>query len=287
VVWDDHELANDAWSGGAGNHNPDQGEGDWNTRRAAAYRAYVEWMPVREQAATGIRLYRQFRFGDLADVLMLDTRGLRDRQVPGTDFDALVNPKRTLLGAEQESWLFDRLRTSQQSGTRWRVLGQQIMFAPLTPPGIRPQNTDVWEGYPAARQRVFEFLASEKIGNVAILTGDVHSSWAWDVPRNAFGGYNNRTGEGSLAVELVAPAISSPPLFSDANARERTTMLRLVLPHLKYLEGQSHGYVLTDIGRDRLQATWYFVQGVDTRSDSESKATSFVCERGSSRLVPA
>ena len=73
-------MANDAWPGGAANHNPEQGEGDWATRQAAAYRAYLEWMPIRETAGSGIHLYRGFRFGTLADLIMLDTRGLRDRQ---------------------------------------------------------------------------------------------------------------------------------------------------------------------------------------------------------------
>ena len=92
---------------------------------------------------------------------MLDTRGLRDPQVPGTDFDALADPARSLLGAEQEAWLAAQLRDSQRGGTRWRVLGQQILFAPLSVPGIAVQNTDVWDGYPAARRRVFDMLAAE------------------------------------------------------------------------------------------------------------------------------
>jgi alkaline phosphatase D len=152
---------------------------------------------------------------------------------------------------------------------------------------VRVQNTDVWEGYPAARQRVFEFLDSGRIADVAILTGDVHSSWAMDVPRSPFGGYNRTTGAGSMAVELVTPAISSPPRFADAASRDMAPMLRLLLPHLKYLEGQSRGYVLLDVTKDRLQADWYFVPTVEKRTADETKAASFVCERGSSRLAPA
>src|SRR5262245_5600294 len=123
VVWDDHELANDAWSGGAGNHDPSKG--DWQTRRMAAYKAYLEWMPVRESAAQGIRLYRSFRFGDLTDLIMLDTRALRDQQVDGRDAAALADTRRSLFGAEQEAWFFDQLRASQRADTRWRLLGQQ------------------------------------------------------------------------------------------------------------------------------------------------------------------
>src|SRR5688572_4132948 len=126
VVWDDHELANDAWSGGAGNHNASQG--DWKVRQRAAYRAYLEWMPIREVSGTEIQLYRRFAFGGLADLIMLDTRGLRDQQVTGGDKTAFADSRRTLLGAAQESWLSDTLRASQKSGTQWRILGQQILF---------------------------------------------------------------------------------------------------------------------------------------------------------------
>ena len=285
VVWDDHELANDAWSGGAGNH--DASEGDWATRRAGAYRAYLEWMPIRESTQPGIRLYRTFRFGDLADLLMLDTRGLRDQQVLGTDAAGLADPKRSLLGPEQEAWLFDQLRGSQRAGTRWRILGQQILFAPLSLPGLPVQRPDVWDGYPAARDRVFDVLTRDTITDVAVLTGDIHSSWALDIPRNPWAGYNATTGAGSLAVELVTPAISSPPFFASTQQRDLVRALQPLARHLKYLEGESRGYILLDVTRDRLQADWYHVATVTERSDRESKSTSFVCERGSSRLAPA
>ena len=255
--------------------------------RAGAYRAYLEWMPIRESTQPGIRLYRTLRFGDVADLLMLDTRGLRDQQVLGTDAAGLADPKRSLLGAEQEAWFFNQLRGSQRAGTRWRILGQQILFAPLSLPGLPVQRPDVWDGYPAARDRVFDVLTRDKITDVAILTGDIHSSWALDIPRNPWAGYNATTGAGSLAVELVTPAISSPPFFSSPQQRDLVRALQPLARHLKYLEGESRGYVLIDITRDRLQADWYHVPTVTARTDRESKSVSFVCERGSSRLAPA
>jgi len=286
VVWDDHELANDAWSGGAANHTPSQG--DWAVRRAGAYKAYLEWLPIRESTQPGIRLYRSFRFGNVADLVMLDTRGLRDQQVLGNDAAGLSDPKRSLFGAEQEAWFFDQLRSSQSAGTRWRLLGQQILFSPLSPPGLPVQRPDVWDGYPAARTRVFDLLIREKITDVTILTGDIHSSWAIDVPRNPWTGYDPTTGAGSLAVELVTPAVSSPPLFSGGQQqRDLANAMRPFARHLKYLDGEHRGYILLDVTRDRLQADWFHVATVEKRSDSESKAASFVCERGSSRLSPA
>ena len=285
AVWDDHELTNDAWAGGAVNHNPDQGEGDWATRQAAAYRAYLEWMPVRESPAGGIRLYRSFRFGTLADLVMLDTRGLRDRQVATTDVGALADPGRSILGAHQEAWLFEELRSSQRSGTGWRVLGQQVMFSRVVQPGRAVLLSDSWEGYQASRDRIFDFLAAERVRDVAILSGDLHSSWAFDVPRNPWSGYQGSTGEGSLAVELLSPAISSPPLFTDPAVRERSVLLRALLPHLKFLEGESRGYVLLDITRAQLRAEWFFVPSVLERSAAETRAAGFVCERGSAHLA--
>ena len=287
AVWDDHELTNDAWAHGAANHNPEQGEGDWTTRQAAAYRAYLEWMPVRESPGAGIRLYRTFRFGTLIDLLMLDTRGLRDRQVPTTDVAALTDPARTLLGAAQEAWLFDELRSSQRAGTSWRMLGQQVMFAPLVAPGQPVLLSDTWEGYQASRDRIFDYLAADRVQNVAILSGDLHSSWAFDVPRNPYSGYQASTGEGSLAVEILAPAISSPPLFTNPAMRERATLFRALLPHLKFLDGDSRGFVVLDITRTRLQAEWHFVPPVVERSAEETRAAAFVCERGSAHLAPA
>jgi alkaline phosphatase D len=285
AVWDDHESANDAWSGGAGNH--DSSKGSWATRLAGAYRAYLEWMPIRESSDPKIHLYRTFRFGDLADLVMLDTRGLRDQQAIGTDAKTLADPSRSLLGAAQEAWFFDQLRTSQRAGSRWRVIGQQILFTPLSPPGFPVANTDVWDGYAPARNRVFDLLASEKITNIAILTGDIHSSWAMDVPRNPWTGYNPTTGAGSVAVELVTPAISSPPFFSSPELRQRAATLRPLARHLKFLEGEHNGYTLLDITRERIQAEWYHVDTVAQRSDTENKVASFVCEHDSSRLSPA
>lgn len=282
AVWDDHELVNDASTSGAPAHTDKQGS--WSVRRAGAYRAYLEWLPVRETSRTDVRLYRSFRVGGLADLLMLDTRGLRDPQVPGNDFDALIDPKRSLLGSDQEAWFSARLRDSQRAGTAWRILGQQILFAPLTVPGIAVQNTDVWDGYPAARRRVFDLLAREKIADVAILTGDIHSSWAMDVP-DPRGKYESRSGAGSVAVEFVTPAVSSPPMFASAALKERASLLRLAAPHIKYLEGEHRGYMLLDVTRDRLQAEWYHVPTVAERTDREQHAATWVCERGSSRLA--
>ena len=288
AVWDDHELANDAWAGGAINHNPEKGEGNWAARKAAGYQAYLEWMPIRESSEPGIHLYRTFRFGGLADLVMLDTRALRDRQVASTNAAGLADPQRTLMGAAQEAWMFDELRASQRANTPWRLLGQQIMFAPITPPGTRPTNTDAWDGYPAQRGRVLDFVERERIRDLVILTGDAHSSWGFDIPRNPWNGYR-RTGDGSLAVEFVTPAISSPPpaMFASPNGTEAAAAVRVALPHLKYLDGVRRGYMVVDVTPMAVKANWYFSPDVRVHSDAEVAGGSVVCERGSAHLQMA
>jgi alkaline phosphatase D len=287
TVWDDHELANNAWLDGAENHNPEKEEGDWAARRAAAWRAYLEWMPVREQTDRSPRLYRSLQFGTLADLVMLDARALRDRQTTPDDLATIRDEKRTMLGAAQEAWLSDTLRDSMRAGTRWRVIGQQVVFTSLTPPGQRVRSADSWDGYQSARQRVFDTIDHHGVKDIVILTGDVHSSWALDVAPNAWEGYDSRTGERSVAVELTTPAISSPPIFSGADARERAAALKVALPNLKFMDGANRGYVLIDITPERMHADYYFVPTVAERSAAETHAAALLTERGSSHLVEA
>ena len=285
TVWDDHELANNAWRGGAVNHQPTS-EGEWTARRAAAYRAYAEWLPVREQGDIVPRLYRTFRFGGLADLVMLDTRSLRDEQAAPDDIAALADPQRSIMGAAQEAWCFDQLRESNRAGTPWRLLGQQVMFARMTPAAQKVRNADSWDGYQGARERVLDFLQRERVKDLVILTGDVHSSWAMDVPRTAWDGYTGRTGEGSLAVDFTTPAISSPPIFAaDGQGRERAAALKVMLPHLKFMDGEHRGYVVVDVTPNQVQADYYFVPTVAERTDAETRVASLVTERGSSHLV--
>ena len=144
----------------------------------------------------------------------------------------------------------------------------------------------MWDGYPAARRRVLDFIAREAIGDLAILTGDLHSSWALDVPIDPWAGAASPDAR-SLAVELVTPAISSPPLYTDPAYRARGPMLPKLAPHLKFLEGDRNGYLLLDLTRERMQADWYFVPTVTSLTSQETKGASFVCERGSSRLTSA
>ena len=286
TVWDDHEVANNAWRDGAANHNPDLGEGEWTARRAAAIRAYYEWMPVREEPAA--LLYRAFRIGDLADLVMLDTRIVgRDQQAPRDRLDAIEDPKRSLLGATQEEWLFAQLRQSHDRGARWQLLGQQVMFAPMSAPGTPAGNADAWDGYRPARNRILDFLDAQKMRSSVILTGDVHSSWAYDVAKDPWGAYDPASGRGATAIELIAPSITSSSGWTTANAPARLRELHASRPHLRWVEGLTHGYVVVDVSKAAVQADWFGVPTIDERTADERFEKGFVSDWGTAHLVEA
>jgi alkaline phosphatase D len=288
VVWDDHEFANNTWRGGAQNHNPNDGEGPWEARRDAAIQAYLEWMPIRDdRMSRQSRIYRSFAFGNLADLVMLDTRYTgRDQEVARDAIGALEDPARTLLGAAQEQWLFNELRESTRAGVTWQLLGQQILFSPVVPNGRPAANADTWDGYRPARDRVIDFLDTEQIRNAVILTGDIHSSWAYDVARDPWRAYDTRTARGTVAVELATPAISSPGWAnSPAQSQERAARYMRERPHLKWVEGFHRGYMVVDLQPKHVRADWYFVPTVTERSGAETLAKSFISEAGAPRLV--
>ncbi len=288
TVWDDHEFTNNTWSGGAQNHNANEGEGEWTPRRAAAIQAYLEWMPIREEApALQGRIYRAFRFGNLATLLMLDTRLIgRDEQVNRKDSAAIESVSRQLLGAEQEAWLAEQFVTSVRNKSTWSVLGQQVMFAPQTPTGAMSGNADSWDGYRGARTRVFDMIERAKVSNFAVLTGDVHSSWAFDVPRDPFAGYDKKTGKGSIGVEFAGTSVTSPSGVG-REGQQQLDDLMAARPHLHYVDGRYRGYYVVDLTRERLQADYYAVATIEERSTKERFVAGFITESGRNHLVPA
>lgn len=314
VVWDDHEIANDAFMDGAENHQPD--EGDWQLRRAAALRAYFEWLPVRDASGTRERegrIFRRFRFGDLAQLDVLDTRLYgRERQAPllidAVTQQLLVTPEelfyylneinrsdRQLLGATQEAWLRRGLERALQRPAQWNVLGQQVMMGQLSlapqglPPGVRiPLNPDQWDGYSAARARLLDILAAANVRNTVVLTGDFHSSWAHDIAPDPYaGGYDPVTGAGSRAVEFVAPAISSP-FFTDPNPALVKGLEQFALannPHTRYVDLERNGYLLVDIDPWRTRAEWYHIDDVLNPDTAETLAAAVEVADGSNHAV--
>ena len=252
--------------------------------------AYYEWMPIREDAQTRqARIYRAFRFGNLATLLMLDTRLVgRDLQALREDTATIDQPGRQLLGAEQEGWLAEQMVTSVRNQAAWNLLGQQVMFAPQTPAGARAGNPDSWDGYRASRARVFDMIERAKLGNLAVLTGDVHSSWAYDLPRDPFAAYDPTTGKGSLGVELAGTSVSSPSnLGAGPDGEQQLAATRAARPHLHYVDGRYRGYFVLDLTRERLQADFYAVATILDRTTDERFAKGLVTASGANHLVAA
>ena len=294
TVWDDHEMMNDTWRGGAENH--DEGEGDFFKRIAAARQAYHEWMPIRTGAEgdQGV-IYRGFQIGDLADLIMLDTRLVgRDEQldyakgieqagsVEAFLKNDLYNPERQMLGAEQEAWLQQALQTSKARGATWQVLGQQVLMGKLNIPVIPPEelakielseyakprvaeaqqlapyglpsNLDAWDGYPAARERLFAMLSAHA-SNPISLAGDTHNGWAFNL--------TNQKGE-AVGVEWGTPGVSSPGLenYVPLPTEQMQALLKGASPELAACDTSQRGWTEVTLTPGAATAQWRFVSSV-------------------------
>jgi alkaline phosphatase D len=297
VVWDDHEFADGTSLTGANNHQAD--EGDFQARRAAARQAHREWLPLRlPEPDDDARIYRRFQVGDLVDLFMLDTRFVgRDPQVEALDLEALEDPERSLLGEAQRDWLH---RGLQESRATWRLLGQQVVMAQLVIPplGDNPEqiaNPDQWDGYPVERRALLELIRDENIENVVVLTGDIHSAWANRIALDPFVENEDEASEAELeaarplAIELVTPAVSSPPgavtlTGGGINVSFIKTLLEATHPHVEYVELSHNGYVTVEVTPERLRADFWFVETTREPNLAEERAASFEVESGVAEL---
>lgn len=275
VTWDDHEVADGNWAGGAFEHQPAT-EGPWRRRVRAAHRAYDEWMPVRlsgtAAAGDGDRMYRRLQFGQLVDLSMLDLRSYRSRRVDPGD-PAIDDVDRTIAGGSQLAWLSGNLATSP---CRWKLIGNPVMVAPvMMPPRPRPEqealsqhidfapastsepNTDTWNGYTSDRDRLLGRLERDGVTDTVFLTGDVHSAWATEVPSSTMGR--------PIAVELVCSSLTSNNVDDFMGTRPRTTSLAMEAaiqeqnPHVKWVDLDDHGYAVLSVTDRRLQMDWYAI----------------------------
>lgn len=251
-VWDDHELANNTYKDGAQNHTPGV-EGNFYTRKSDAQRAYNEWMPIRlPEAGNESKIWRSYKFGDLAEVFLLDTR-MYDKSYEDINRN---DTTKKILGDEQMEWLKNGLI---QSTAKWKILAQQVMVGNLDPFGI-VLNNDQWDGYPVERKKLYDIILDNNIKNVVVLTGDIHTAWAMDLPYNK-NKYNGLTGQGSVAVEFVTASVTSPS--SPVPLEPLYPLVSLVLPHIKYVDLYKKGYGVLDLRSNKAQGDFYTVTRVD------------------------
>lgn len=271
AIWDDHEVANNVYTGGAQNHQSD--EGDFEQRKAAAKQAYYEWLPIRQ----GDKHYRSFSFGSLADVLMLDER-LEGRTAPADSVTAVgfKSAERSMLGSEQLHWFEDHLQESKAS---WKIIGSGVVFADLNFDGLyrkdMPKNLDAWDGYPAEKNQIENFIVGNKIKDIVFVSGDTHASWAIEVPFTK--------ASKSIAVELGTTSVSSGngdegnPIDSVISKEERLIKLN---PHVKYLNNRDHGYLFLTLYSHKAKAEWFYVNTLRKIDSGESLGKKFEVRKG-------
>lgn len=275
-IWDDHEVANNAWKDGAANHNP--GEGNYMDRKLWAIQAFFEWVPIRDNPSNDI--YRTMRFGDLLDLVLLDTRHLaRSIQVDSFFDPNRFDPNREMLGPAQMSWFKGQL---SDPGTTWKVIGNQVVFSPafaenIEPlqPGVQDLFMDLWHGYPPKRDTIINYIETNSIDNVVFVTGDIHVSLGFDITNTPLDtlAYDPNTGLGSVAVELVTPSISSHNFderIGTLSTQILTSLFEVGNPHNKYLDLSSHGYFVLDVTPGRAQGDFYLVDQVKIPNEIET-----------------
>ncbi|MEJ8810742.1 alkaline phosphatase D family protein [Variovorax ureilyticus] len=313
AVWDDHDVADNAWSGGARNHDPAT-EGSFAARRAAATQAFREWLPLRmPDPANTQKIYRSFDFGTLASLHMLDTRLIgRDEQVSLDTYLAggASDPSRQLLGAEQSAWLSAQMAASTAT---WQLLGSQVLMArmeiPLsvasafnaqtlgefllaqsTPEPLRsdeqrallaqrrvPYNLDAWDGYPAARESVL--AAARSMGkNLVSLAGDTHNAWASNL--------TDASGQ-RVGVEFGTASISSPgferllPLISNTVLSDAFPKM---VKDLRYAETSKRGYIAITLTPAEVRADFTEISTVLSRDYTARLAKSLHALPGATAL---
>ena len=275
VVWDDHEVDNDY----AGLY---QEAGDpveqFALRRAAAYKAYYEHMPLRRSSVPKgalLQLYRPFNYGRLASISMLDTRQFRTDQPCATILSApcagTIDPRATMLGPVQERWLMNRLDRSQAG---WNLIGQQIPMAKLDrfAGPERRFSMDKWDGYAESRARLLRFLSDKKPSNPVTLAGDVHNNWVNDLRLNV----------DDPSTPIVATEFVGTSITSTGDGADKSPVMEAMISEnecVRFANNQ-RGYVRFNLTPKELRADFRVVEYVSKPGSPIKTRASFVVEDG-------
>jgi alkaline phosphatase D len=294
-IVDDHEFADNVWREGSLEHR-DSRDGPWADRRAAAFRARWEWLPARRpDPAEPERVWRSVAFGDLADLLLIDTRTRRDEPIDGPE---QADPTRSQLGPDQRAWLLERLAASTAA---WRLIGNSSVMGHIwderlpaeTIPGLMKlemtneagtgPDPDQWDGYPAERDAILEAFGDA--GDVVVLSGDVHIGLAMELPRD-------RHDDEAVAVEFVTTSLTSQNVDDKMGWEPRTGSVSMerawvdAVPYVKFADFDDHGYVIVDVTPERVRAEWWFVDAVREPTTGQHLGAAWEVHRGGSRLIP-
>jgi len=282
ITWDDHEVDNN-WA----DEIPEDGQprSAFLRRRAAAFQAFYEHMPLRRSVLSrdgrGLRLYRRLAYGNLVTFHVLDTRQYRTDQPCGDVFNSdcpeRLSPAQTITGRAQERWLLDGLTRSR---SRWNVLAQQVFMAELD---IRngPERgyvQDGWDGYVASRDRILRGMVERRVANPVVLTGDVHANWAADLKAD-FADPASAT----LGSEFVVTSVTSGGDGADVNPAAR--LVARENPHVRFTNDQ-RGYARVDLDRGEWRADYRVLPYVKRPGAPVSTRQSFVIDAGRPGLQP-
>jgi alkaline phosphatase D len=285
VTWDDHEVENDY----AGATSEEDDTREWFlARRAAAYQAYYEHMPLPRRAVPygpDMRLFTQRSLGQLASITMLDTRQYRSPLAcaePGrrgsrvTNCPELHDPSRSKLGVTQEGWLASRMASSR---ARWNLFASGTVMAYVDEQRGEGEQfwTDSWNGYPAARARFMDSLAQTRVANPVILSGDIHSYLAANHHR-----VPNDRASPLVASEFVTTSISSQGVSQQSLDERRANN-----PNLLFANSERRGYLRLDLTPQRLQAELVAMESVTQRDAGKSVQAAFVVENGRAGVMTA
>ncbi|MFP5255882.1 MAG: alkaline phosphatase D family protein [Acidimicrobiia bacterium] len=291
VIWDDHDLADNAWRGGAKSHDPDT-QGPWVERRRAALVAHHEHLSKRlVDNDDPARAWRALDAGTFARLVATETRAHRDEPAGHEGTAPADAPERTMLGPDQEAWIGPLVA---DPAPRWLVLLSGTVLSPLTIPtadpldGLLPEkyavvdgeatNTDQWDGYQANRDRLAAALA-RRGGRTITLSGDIHSSWAIEGPCGADGR--------AVGVELVCPPAATRPMgqLFPAGAGEKVgPVLVELLPGVRWVDTTHHGFLVLTLTEDEAVATWWWVDP-DRQAPTEVGHRLTIPAEGRPRLV--
>ncbi len=279
VTWDDHEVDNDY-----ANDRSEDLDPNFLVRRAAAYQAYWEHMPLRRSALPAgprMQLYGRHDFGGLARFHVLDGRQYRDHQVcprfgrGGSNVVSDLNcpsrlePNRTLLGGEQENWLYAGLSASR---ARWNIVAQQFLMAQMDrKPGPERQFwSDGWDGYPAARGRLLQAIAERKPANPLVIGGDVHFNCVTDLKADF-----DDPDSAVVATEFCGTSITS-----QGQAQSRLDALQADNPHVRFANSEKRGYVMMTLSDTRCMAQLRVIDNEKDIAAPVSTLATFIVENG-------
>lgn len=308
ALWDDHEITNDSWEGGAANHQP-QSEGDWNSRRAAAIQVYREWLPVSEDP------WKAYRIGTLATLYRTESRLLARTRPAGTELstahkagdpDAALrafrdgawhDPAATMLGSDQESWLAQEFKRNA-TASNWQMVGMAtIIGRTLMPEKIQdllrsdvnervvnkfkrdvrasklgvPMWMDRWDGYPAARSRLLQ-SALQADADLVMLSGDSHHAWAYSLAEDGQ----------PAGIEFAGHSVTSPGMEAEMGADPKEVAGAFVAanPEMVWADTSQRGYMMIDVTPQRVTGEWLFLRTIQSRSTDLAGAHRMAVERG-------